>query len=654
MSALVSGQALGDRFTLIRLLGRGGMAEVWLVRDHHLDEEVVAKVVVEAAGPDRLELLRRECRHVRRLHHPNIVPVHGLHESGGLPFITMAYVDGDDLAGLRGGSPAEIVAVLLPVADALAHAHRLGVVHRDLKVSNIIRDREGRLHLVDFGISVLLGREEAALSGGGSRYSASPQQLAGEPAQRSDDIYAFGVLLYELLAGHPPFWPDFNRERVRAAVPAPIPATRRIPRRLESLVSRLLEKEPADRPADMDQVREVLLESQKEITTGTPPAGGADTRVVPPPRVPPIRPVVPLPGRETARSGKRMGAERPGSAWRLAVLLLGLLAAGVLGVSLLARLAGSAPGPATREVTAGEKRPFAGPSGAETVQQEADRPSPVARHDGGELAPGDPEEDSLAGPPPRREQRPVPASAVPPARPAAAGAAAFARAMSDGLNALEAGELAAARAFFEEAQHLRPGAPQAADGLLRVDAAEKMAAITRHRESAREMEKAEKWREAARQYTAVVALDPTIQFAQIGQRRAEQRADLSERIAFHLAHPERLSADAVLAEATDLLAEASQIEPAGPRHQEQLRQLAALLQVASQPIPVVLESDNRTDVTIYKVGHLGRFTHHEMRLRPGTYTVVGIRPGYRDVRRQLRVVAGKETIPLVVRCEERF
>jgi tetratricopeptide (TPR) repeat protein len=230
----------------------------------------------------------------------------------------------------------------------------------------------------------------------------------------------------------------------------------------------------------------------------------------------------------------------------------------------------------------------------------------------------------------------------------------FVRVMSDGLAALEAGDYASARAAFRRADAIRPGARDVAEALTQVEEAEKLETLAERRRRAIELEREERWTEAIEQYAAALELDPSVAFAQNGRDRCRARATLAARIDYHLAHPDRLSADAVLQEATNLLTEAEEIEAAGPRHRDQLARLGQLIATASKPVLVVLESDNETEVTVYKVGRLGTFTRRSLELRPGRYTVVGSRPGYRDVRRQLVVIAGQDPEPLVVRCEEEI
>ena len=146
-------------------------------------------------------------------------------------------------AACAGAPPQRVAAVLSSVAAALAHAHERGVVHRDLKASNVVVDRTGQPRLLDFGIAALLD-EGLVERGGGSRYNVSPQQLDGEPASPADDLYALGVLAYELIQGAPPFWPEITEERIRNETPAAPKSKHALPEHLGRLVAALLAKSP--------------------------------------------------------------------------------------------------------------------------------------------------------------------------------------------------------------------------------------------------------------------------------------------------------------------------------------------------------------------------------------------------------------------------
>lgn len=231
---------------------------------------------------------------------------------------------------------------------------------------------------------------------------------------------------------------------------------------------------------------------------------------------------------------------------------------------------------------------------------------------------------------------------------------AFAAEISTGLEALARSDFQGARQAFRRAGELRPESRQVAEGLIQTEEGEKLAAITMHRDRAAGMEQAERWRAAEREYDSILRLDPLIRVAAEGVERTRARADLSEALAYHLAHPDRLAADEVFEEASRLYDRAAAIAPAGPQLRGQVEALDALLGRMRDAVPVVLESDGRTEVTIYRVGRLGSFSRHEVELRPGTYTVVGTRRGYRDVRHQLVIVPGKTPDILVVRCEEKI
>ena len=178
MTELTPGQKLASRFELIRLLGQGGMGQVWLARDSELGEEVAVKVLDSRLTNQSgmLELLRRECRQSRRLVHPNIVRVYDFHTDDDRAFITMEYVAGGEIGRLRDARPEEILRHIIPLADALAYAHSQGVIHRDLKPPNVLIDQSGNPRLVDFGIAGLVqGDDSLKVIGGGSPLSRSPE-----------------------------------------------------------------------------------------------------------------------------------------------------------------------------------------------------------------------------------------------------------------------------------------------------------------------------------------------------------------------------------------------------------------------------------------------------------------------------------------------
>ncbi|MFU8822311.1 MAG: protein kinase domain-containing protein, partial [Gammaproteobacteria bacterium] len=257
MAQLNEGARLCGRYTLIRRLGRGGMAEVWLAEDAPGGGRVALKCLLPefAARPEMLRLFEQECRRVARLEHPHIVRVRAFHGDASPPCFSMDAIDGPDLRVARGRPAAELAALLAPVADALCKAHGLGLVHRDLKPSNVLLDAAGRAWLTDFGIAAALeaapetATGELRAAGGGSAEFASPEQRAGLPPAVSDDAWGFGRLIQALLA----------------------PAERLGP--LGQLASRLTAAAPAARPADFGAIRDQLRSMAGETLAVRRPAG---------------------------------------------------------------------------------------------------------------------------------------------------------------------------------------------------------------------------------------------------------------------------------------------------------------------------------------------------------------------------------------------
>ncbi|MDH4061878.1 MAG: protein kinase, partial [Aquincola sp.] len=194
------------RFVLLRELGRGAQATVWLAHDPRLDREVALKVLDPTDDALAVDQWLHEARAVSRLAHPNLVPVFEADESEGRPYLVFEYVPGPTLSSLlreHGGSlPArEAVALMLGVLDALALAHERGIVHRDLKPSNVLIDTEGRARVMDFGIAAR--RNDAGESGitCGTPGYISPEAARGAAPQPAMDLFAAGVMLAEMLGG---------------------------------------------------------------------------------------------------------------------------------------------------------------------------------------------------------------------------------------------------------------------------------------------------------------------------------------------------------------------------------------------------------------------------------------------------------------------
>ncbi|MCP4715398.1 MAG: hypothetical protein GY868_09790, partial [Deltaproteobacteria bacterium] len=164
----------------------------------------------------------------------------------------------------------------------------------------------------------------------------------------------------------------------------------------------------------------------------------------------------------------------------------------------------------------------------------------------------------------------------------------------------------------------------------------------------------EQWQQAQETFQEVLKLDGAIRFAIQGSDRAQQMLRLEKRMAYYLKQPEVLSTDSYLDKALQLISEAQAVTPRGTRLQEQLQQLLLLVTAARTPVAVVVDSDGRTEVSIYRVGKLGRFTRRELQLRPGTYTVVGVRDGFQDVHRQVPVMAGRGPVRISITCTDKI
>ncbi len=272
-------------YALIERLGAGGQGEVWRAHDESRGVDIALKILAAsvARNPAAWEALEREHAISCRLQHPGILQVLQPERVGDVVLLPMELAAGGDLRRLLGAGYLEIVPVLLEVAEALEYAHARGVVHRDLKPGNVLFDGRGRVKLADFGIAALLplaGAGAAELRGAGhSPFTASPEQLRGEPASAADDIYGLGALAYELLSGHPPYYPNFD---LRRALTQPVPElvpTRQIPPELGELVMRMLAKRSAERPASMQQAMDEL-DSTLNATLSFAPEGvegaGAD------------------------------------------------------------------------------------------------------------------------------------------------------------------------------------------------------------------------------------------------------------------------------------------------------------------------------------------------------------------------------------------
>jgi tetratricopeptide (TPR) repeat protein len=277
---LVAGQVIAARYELARPLAAGHDPATWLAHDRGREgRDVVLRFhsAQETEGARLTSLVR---------HAALLAPVTQDRAEDGRAFDVLEYLPGGEIGRLRGRPWPLLVRRLLPVVDALAQIHDAGWVHGDVKSANVLLDADGLARLADFGSARRIGDTAAT---GASPYSVSPERLDGAPAAPADDIYAVGVLLYELVSGHPPFYPDLTPERVRHEAPAPLAGRPAPPEELRALVARCLAKSPADRPASLHEVR---AELERCLTLDAPveTVASADFTPRPPPDAAPIRP----------------------------------------------------------------------------------------------------------------------------------------------------------------------------------------------------------------------------------------------------------------------------------------------------------------------------------------------------------------------------
>ena len=693
--------------------------------------------------------------------------------------------------------------MLIEVARALQHAHERGVIHRDLKPGNVLFDERGKVKLADFGVSgSTLDPGMDSMVRGLSPFTASPEQLRGEPPRTSDDIYGLGALAYELLSRYPPHHPHFDAQRVQEEPVPPLVPVQQIPPQLANLVGAMLAKDPKKRPANMRDVIDELDASLNDTLTfdfDTDVGEGAANETVPPhervtlppvtanappPPVPGISagqtepaalaPLVPEPAAEPIVAAPRAGELDAAALWEevrgaplprpaqlekirsgvpRALLLIVLLAGAVSGAyhylpQWLPRLTSAWQGTAPvapsnmagtveasararlqadrilleQRLTALDARGAGTWGGADFAAARAAAGEAAEAHDtasiasaeehvlqagqlldhveqaapaalAAELAAGDraladgqrglalqayelaariapKDERALTGQARARELAEQPAAApahaaAAPATPAAVAAPAsvtapaaapgafgedrYAKAAGEGFAALGAGRLEEARAAFERARALRPNGSEAVDGLKRVDAATRARGFGTQRTRAEDAEADERWDDALSAYSAILRADPSQEFAQQGRDRARSRLQLHDDLQALIDRPDLLAAPEARVQAATLLQNAQQINSPGPVLRLQMARLSALLPEFERPVRLTLVSDGLTQVSVSGVGAFGGFTHREVDLKPGRYTLVGTREGYRDVRRDVSVSPG-QTQTINVSC----
>jgi eukaryotic-like serine/threonine-protein kinase len=281
--------ATGEIFGHYRIeekLGGGTFGTVFRARDVRLDREVAVKILHHEDSEDETELGRvlQEGRAASALNHPNICAIYDAGEEDGLHYIAMEYVEGWTLAELVEGGPLPVPKALdyvAQMAGALAHAHSRGIIHRDLKASNVVITADNQAKLLDFGLARRLGaqqlevatqsRQSLAEVGGlaGTLAYMAPEVLRGKPASASSDLWSLGAMLYQMLAGSLPFKGETPFElslAIMVEAPAPLPPA--VPRAVRAIVERCLEKEPEERYRSGEELAESLEAARAELEGG--------------------------------------------------------------------------------------------------------------------------------------------------------------------------------------------------------------------------------------------------------------------------------------------------------------------------------------------------------------------------------------------------
>ncbi len=263
---IMVGTLLNERYRIDAELGRGGMGAVYRAYDTLLDRAVAVKVLSDPRlGTEGRARLLREAQAVAKLDHVNIVAVYDAGESNGSPFIVMQLVEGKSLHERRPQGIDEIVSVAKQLCAALYHAHSLGIVHRDLKPENVVVTSDGTLKLMDFGLArSIASRLSSDGTIVGTVFYMAPEQALGQDVDGRVDLYALGVILYELTTGRLPFSADdpvaVISQHLHAPVVPPRAHNEAIPPALDALIVRLMSKRPEDRPASANAV---LLELER-------------------------------------------------------------------------------------------------------------------------------------------------------------------------------------------------------------------------------------------------------------------------------------------------------------------------------------------------------------------------------------------------------
>jgi serine/threonine protein kinase len=280
MSSRKEGSMLGP-YRIVEQVGQGGMATIYKAYQPSMDRYVAVKILPAhfAHDPKFVARFNREAQTIAKLEHKNIIPVHDYGDENGVTYLVMRYLDSGTLKDVMAAGRltiADVVEIMTQVCAALDYAHRQGVIHRDVKPANVLIDREGAAYLSDFGIArVLEGASNLTDTGGavGTPAYMAPEQSMGGAIDARTDIYALGVILYEMLVGRPPYQADTPMAVVLAHIHEPLPSPRvvnpALPEPFEKVILKALAKDPADRYQSAGEMATALKNALAESGIST-------------------------------------------------------------------------------------------------------------------------------------------------------------------------------------------------------------------------------------------------------------------------------------------------------------------------------------------------------------------------------------------------
>ena len=297
---IVKGDKINDRYQIIKTIGEGGMANVYLAKDTILDRNVAVKVLRGDLADDEkfVRRFQREALSASKLNHPNIVEMYDVGEDDGRYYIVMEYVQGKTLKSLvkkRGAlTLPEVIDIMTQLTSAIMCAHDSYIIHRDIKPQNVMILDDGRVKIMDFGIAMALNSNELTQTNSvmGSVHYLPPEQANGSGSTIKSDIYSLGILMYELLVGKVPFKGDNAVEIAIKQMKEPIPSICKqnpdIPQSVENIVLRACAKNPKNRYDSVremyDDIKSCLLEenlNQKKLVYKYPEHELEETKVMP-------------------------------------------------------------------------------------------------------------------------------------------------------------------------------------------------------------------------------------------------------------------------------------------------------------------------------------------------------------------------------------